>query len=153
MISPPLSPLRLLPLACLLAACGSGANRPAIPDPGGTGGAVEETGGAGGGNRTGGAGGAPATGGAGGAAGAVEPTPDAGEPAEIDASTPPPDAVAADTAPTGACGTSPAAPGTVLQLEASGGDPYAYFASKNLMPIDGPSSGYITDTGCSFKFV
>jgi hypothetical protein len=42
---------------------------------------------------------------------------------------------------------------TVLELKASGGDPYAYFASKNLLPIDGPASGYITDTGSSFLFV
>jgi hypothetical protein len=42
---------------------------------------------------------------------------------------------------------------TVLELKASGGDPYAYFASKNLLPIDGPDSGYITDTGSSFLFV
>jgi hypothetical protein len=42
---------------------------------------------------------------------------------------------------------------TVLELHPSGGDPYAYFASKDLMPIDGPDSGYITDTGTSFQFV
>jgi hypothetical protein len=41
----------------------------------------------------------------------------------------------------------------VLELKASGGNPYTYFASKNLLPIDGPSSGYITDTGMSFLFV
>jgi hypothetical protein len=43
--------------------------------------------------------------------------------------------------------------GAVLTLSPSGGDPYAYFAAKMLLPIDGPSSGYITDTGCSFRFV
>jgi hypothetical protein len=42
---------------------------------------------------------------------------------------------------------------TVLQLRASGGDPYAYFRAMNLWPIDGPDSGYITDTGMSFLFV
>ena len=42
---------------------------------------------------------------------------------------------------------------TVLELKASGGDPYALFREKNLLPIDGPSSGYITDTGSSFLFV
>jgi hypothetical protein len=41
----------------------------------------------------------------------------------------------------------------VLELKASGSDPYAYFASKNLMPIDGPAAGYITDEGTDFKFV
>jgi hypothetical protein len=41
----------------------------------------------------------------------------------------------------------------VLELKASGSDPYAYFAAKNLLPIDGPASGYITDTGTSFQFV
>src|SRR6185436_335763 len=153
MISPPLA-LRVLTLACLLAACGSAENRSAVPRPDGTGDTIEETGGTGGGNRTGGAGGVPATGGAGGAAGAIEATPDARAPEErMDASTPSPDVGGADATATGACGPSAAAPGTVLQLRASGGDPYAYFASKNLMPIDGPSSGYITDTGCSFKFV
>jgi hypothetical protein len=40
-----------------------------------------------------------------------------------------------------------------VDLTASGTDPYAYFASKNLTPIDGPSSGYIFDTGSSFNFV
>ena len=41
----------------------------------------------------------------------------------------------------------------VLELVASGGDPYALFGQKDLLPIDGPASGYITDTGTSFKFV
>ena len=41
----------------------------------------------------------------------------------------------------------------VLELKASGSDPYAYFASKDLLPIDGPASGFITDTGTSFQFV
>jgi len=42
---------------------------------------------------------------------------------------------------------------TVLQLQANGSDPYAYFASKDLDPIDGPSSGYIFDNGSYFRFV
>jgi hypothetical protein len=42
---------------------------------------------------------------------------------------------------------------TVLELKASGTDPYKYFASKDLLPIDGPDSGYITDDGTSFLFV
>jgi hypothetical protein len=42
---------------------------------------------------------------------------------------------------------------TVLELVASGSDPYALFGQKNLLPIDGPDSGYITDTGTSFLFV
>src|SRR5439155_5491870 len=42
---------------------------------------------------------------------------------------------------------------TVLQLQANGSNPYTYFASKNLTPIDGPSSGYITDSGSYFRFV
>jgi len=41
----------------------------------------------------------------------------------------------------------------VLDLKASGSDPYALFRSKDLLPIDGPDSGYITDTGTSFLFV
>ena len=42
---------------------------------------------------------------------------------------------------------------TVLDLKPSGGNPYAYFKSKSLLPIDGPSSGYITDRGSYFRFV
>jgi len=42
---------------------------------------------------------------------------------------------------------------TVLELHASGTDPYKYFASKDLLPIDGPDSGYIFDQGDSFRFV
>jgi hypothetical protein len=42
---------------------------------------------------------------------------------------------------------------TVLHLQASGGNPYQLFAMRDLLPIDGPSSGYITDTGESFRFV
>jgi len=47
------------------------------------------------------------------------------------------------------------APGgmVVLELKASGSDPYKYFASKDLLPIDGPDSGYIFDDGTSFQFV
>jgi hypothetical protein len=41
----------------------------------------------------------------------------------------------------------------VLELKANGGNPYQQFAQKNLLPIDGPSSGYITDDGTSFLFV
>jgi hypothetical protein len=41
----------------------------------------------------------------------------------------------------------------VLELKPGGGDPYAYFASKDLLPIDGPAAGFITDTGSSFLFV
>ena len=41
----------------------------------------------------------------------------------------------------------------VLELKASGGNPYQLFAMKDLLPIDGPSSGYITDTGEAFVFV
>jgi hypothetical protein len=82
-----------------------------------------------------------------------------------------PDEAASDTGPS-ACGQSgqtccpgntcvggakPSVGGgagtTVLELHASGGNPYALFASKNLLPIDGPDSGYITDTGTSFLFV
>jgi len=42
---------------------------------------------------------------------------------------------------------------TVLQLQANGSNPYTYFGSKDLLPIDGPSSGYITDNGSYFRFV
>jgi hypothetical protein len=42
---------------------------------------------------------------------------------------------------------------TVLELHASGTDPYKYFASKDLLPIDGPDSGYIFDQGDSFRWV
>jgi hypothetical protein len=42
---------------------------------------------------------------------------------------------------------------TVLELHASGGDPYALFQMKNLLPIDGPAAGYIFDEGTDFKFV
>jgi len=42
---------------------------------------------------------------------------------------------------------------TALELKASGGNPYAYFKSKQLWPIDGPSSGYIRDSGSYFRFV
>jgi hypothetical protein len=42
---------------------------------------------------------------------------------------------------------------TVLHLRASGGNPYAYFGAMKLLPIDGPDSAYITDTGTSFLFV
>jgi hypothetical protein len=42
---------------------------------------------------------------------------------------------------------------TVLELVASGADPYALFKAKDLLPIDGPDAGYITDTGSSFLFV
>jgi hypothetical protein len=42
---------------------------------------------------------------------------------------------------------------TVLELHASGSDPYKYFASKDLLPIDGPDSGYIFDQGDSFRWV
>jgi hypothetical protein len=51
--------------------------------------------------------------------------------------------------------TSPGGGGgmTVLELHASGGDPYALFKMKDLLPIDGPDSGYITDEGTDFKFV
>jgi len=42
---------------------------------------------------------------------------------------------------------------TVLHLKASGSDPYALFRAKDLLPIDGPDSDYITDTGDSFLFV
>src|SRR3954468_8612452 len=41
----------------------------------------------------------------------------------------------------------------VLELHASGGDPYALFGMKDMLPIDGPASGYITDEGDNFKFV
>jgi hypothetical protein len=41
----------------------------------------------------------------------------------------------------------------VLELHASGTDPYKYFASKDLLPIDGPDSGYIFDMGDSFRWV
>jgi hypothetical protein len=49
-------------------------------------------------------------------------------------------------------GTQPAGE-TVLELHASGSDPYAYFASKELLPIDGPKSDYIRDLGTAFEFV
>jgi hypothetical protein len=51
--------------------------------------------------------------------------------------------------------TGGGAPGgtTVLELKATGTDPYKLFASKDLLPIDGPDSGYITDDGTSFLFV
>jgi Polysaccharide lyase len=42
---------------------------------------------------------------------------------------------------------------TVLELKASGTDPYKYFAEKDLLPMDGPDSGYVFDDGTSFQFV
>jgi hypothetical protein len=41
----------------------------------------------------------------------------------------------------------------VLELKANGGNPYQQIAMKNLLPIDGPDSGYIFDTGEAFRFV
>ncbi len=152
---------------------GSGGNSSAT---GGSGGSPTATGGSGGAVTTGGAsgtggsgtggstGGAPGTGGAGDAG----PTTDS----SVDATAPNTSEVApADTA-AGACGMTGqiccaantclvGAPQmtvgpegtTVLELKASGGNPYQLFAMKNLLPIDGPSSGYITDTGSSFLFV
>ncbi len=60
---------------------------------------------------------------------------------------------AANACSTGRPSTTGETGTTVLELHASGGDPYALFAAKNLLPIDGPDSGYITDDGTSFRFV
>ena len=125
-----------------------------------------------------GSGGAANSGGAAGAPDAASPAADAGNPVagsgggdQNDGSAPT-DATASDAGGgPSSCGLAgqtccpgntciaPARPSggaggtTVLELHASGGDPYALFGSKNLLPIDGPDSGYITDTGTSFLFV
>jgi hypothetical protein len=129
-------------------------------------------GGAGGAVGSGGAGpvGGSPSGGSPGAGGA--PTPDAAPPPDTSGGEPPADAAAGE-ASTGACGMLAQAccagdtcmagaptpntgtPGgmTVLELKANGGDPYKQVAEKNLLPIDGPDSGYIFDDGTSFLFV
>jgi hypothetical protein len=140
---------------------GAGGRRPA---PGGNqGGSGGEAGAGGSGGGGGGVGGS-AGGGSGGTDGAAPTSP------------PPPDyprpdgGVIHDGGPVQACGlpAGPCCPGNtcqggrtptvgagmvMLELKASGGDPYAYFKAKDLLPIDGPDSGYITDTGSSFLFV
>jgi hypothetical protein len=138
----------------------------------GSGGTGNASGGAGGSGNTGsggtagapgsgGAGGTPTTGGAGGSEG---PGPDAGN--EPDASASDSGPAACGMAGQGCCAANSCAGGAspnvttgtgggmvVLELKASGGNPYQLFAQKDLLPIDGPSSGYITDDGSSFLFV
>jgi hypothetical protein len=111
------------------------------PDPdGGSGGS---TGGSGGSDAAAPADGGSSTGGAGGAGGA----PACGKAGQM--------CCQGDTCGAGATPMPGAAGGgmMVLELHASGGDPYAYFGMKDLLPIDGPASGYITDEGTHFKFV
>jgi hypothetical protein len=164
-------------LALALSCSGGGGKGGPKPPPGGAGG---DEGGAGGGSGSGGggmagaggAGGKAGTGGAGGGGGSA-----GGSGGSV-----PADASYSDAAPAKADGGAEAGPSacggpgqpccasntctggatpstmgaagtTVLELVASGGNPYQYFASKDLLPIDGPDSGYITDNGMFFQFV
>ena len=162
-------------LAVLIAACSGAAKAPS--GGGDTGGSGEETGGSTGGSTpTGGKSGtggsvtvdarAPDPEGTGGATGGSDGK-DAAAPADTGTAGGAGGAPACGMAGQACCAantcsagampmvTPGGAPGgmTVLELHASGGDPYALFKEKDLLPIDGPDSGYITDTGTSFKFV
>jgi hypothetical protein len=110
---------------------------------------VDAAGGAGtGGADSGAAGGDGGTGGAGGASGGTGGAPACGMAGQM--------CCAGNTCKGGAMPSTGAGSGggmVVLELNASGSDPYKLFADKDLLPIDGPDSGYITDTGTSFKFV
>jgi hypothetical protein len=157
-------------------ACGAGGS-PRIKGAGGSGG-TEEGGGETGGGGTGGLTGSGGNGGAGskvdaasaradGSGSADAPWPaDAGNDLSPSDLASPGDGPATCGSPGQACcvgntctsGRPVVTPGgmaeaTVLHLQASGGDPYAYFGTMKLLPIDGPDTGYITDTGTSFLFV
>jgi hypothetical protein len=143
---------------------GSGGNSGSTAGSGGS--SAGGTGGSTGGSGTGGAAGSGGTtgGSTGGTAGTGGPGTDGGGTSD---GSPQPEAgagcgvvgqacCAGNMCTAGAPMTAPAAGGdgmTVLELKPDGGDPYAQFRMKNLLPIDGPDSGYITDDGMSFLFV
>jgi hypothetical protein len=162
--------------------CSGGGKKPGPVPPGGSGGDEGGAGGGGGpggagpsggsGGSTGGAGGGSGgAAGAGGSAGGSGGSAGGAGGSTADASAPKADGGGAEAGPS-ACGGigqvccasntctagAPMMGGgpagtTVLELVASGGNPYMYFASKDLLPIDGPDSGYITDMGTHFQFV